>query len=352
MHYLIRTILIAGCLIGLASWTIFGQDQSEPLFIIRVEGKSGFIDRTGKIIIKPIFENVQEFEDDRAPAQIEKKWGFIDRSGKFIIEPVFDEIRWSFSEGLTPVLIGSKWGYIDESGKIVIEPSLEYGHRFREGRAVINIGRNETLSHGLINLEGKLVTDKKFNWSAWSFSEGLLSVRIGDKWGFVDLNGEIVIPIKYKEAKNFSEGMASVCLDVKGKNTCGFIDKTENFVIPAQFEECWYFSEGLAAFKKNGKYGFINKKGEIVIKPAFDWLYSFTEGLAAVKKNGKWGFINKNGRFVISPQYDQVWSFRNGLASISFGKWEGGLGYHVMSTYNGKWGYIDKTGAVVWEPTK
>ncbi|ECS1419287.1 WG repeat-containing protein, partial [Campylobacter coli] len=52
------------------------------------------------------------------------KWGFIDKSGKIVIEPKFDSI-WSFREGLVKVGLNGKYGLIDKSGKIVIEPKFD-----------------------------------------------------------------------------------------------------------------------------------------------------------------------------------------------------------------------------------
>ncbi|EDJ0203504.1 WG repeat-containing protein, partial [Campylobacter coli] len=50
--------------------------------------------------------------------------GFIDKSGKIVIEPIFDDI-WDFREGLAGVKLNGKWGFIDKSGKIVIEPIFD-----------------------------------------------------------------------------------------------------------------------------------------------------------------------------------------------------------------------------------
>ena len=50
------------------------------------------------------------------------KWGFIDKTGKIIINPQFDEVDF-FSEGLCAVKIGNKWGYIDKKGKYAWNPT-------------------------------------------------------------------------------------------------------------------------------------------------------------------------------------------------------------------------------------
>ena len=39
------------------------------------------------------------------------KWGLIDRNGKFVVKPQFDDV-WNFSEDLAPVQLNGKWGYI------------------------------------------------------------------------------------------------------------------------------------------------------------------------------------------------------------------------------------------------
>ncbi len=67
------------------------------------------------------------------------RWGFIDKTGKTVIKPRFHEVK-SFSEQLAAVCVGIekgkpgqteepwRWGYIDKSGKVVIK--LQY-HRAR-----------------------------------------------------------------------------------------------------------------------------------------------------------------------------------------------------------------------------
>jgi len=45
-----------------------------------------------------------------------EKWGYIDKTGKIVFEPQFDNAGY-FSEGLAGVRIGKKYGYIDKTGK-------------------------------------------------------------------------------------------------------------------------------------------------------------------------------------------------------------------------------------------
>ena len=122
------------------------------------------------------------------------------------------------------------------------------------------------------------------------FHEGLAAVRVSEKWGFIDKNGNMVINPEYDKAELFSEGLAAVALNGKW----GYIDRAGRWVVKPQYEFADDFSEGFAGVVGNGKYGFINKQGELVIPARFDvrrelrhpeLLVSagrFKEGLAAV----------------------------------------------------------------------
>lgn len=112
----------------------------------------------------------------------------------------------------------------------------------------------------------------------------------GGKWGYS--NGfSIVIPTMYDEIFAFKEGLASVEIDEK----CGYIDKDNNLVIPLMYDTAMSFSEGLAMVCVGEKCGYINKQNEMVIAPEFDAATPFENGEAKVKKDGKWATITPNG---------------------------------------------------------
>ena len=58
---------------------------------------------------------------------------------------------------------------------------------------------------------------------AFSFSEGLASVEIGDEWGFIDKTGSVVINPQFGFASPFSEGLAAVRIGDDMSGTWGFI---------------------------------------------------------------------------------------------------------------------------------
>lgn len=113
----------------------------------------------------------------------------------------------------------------------------------------------------------------------------------GGKWGYSD-GFKIVIPTMYDEIFAFKEGLASVEIDEK----CGYIDEENNIVIPLDYDTAMSFSEGLAMVCRGEKCGYINKNNEVVIPFEYDAGTPFENGEAKIKKDGKWGTITQDGK--------------------------------------------------------
>jgi hypothetical protein len=112
------------------------------------------------------------------------------------------------------------------------------------------------------------------------FSNGLALVSKGDKKGFVNSEGKLVVPLIYDEAMHFNEGMAAV---KKGGNW-GFLDSTGKEAIPFEYSEAYSFTDGFGLVIKNNHFGFIDRSGKIAIPMMYDNASSFSEGLAVVSK--------------------------------------------------------------------
>ena len=57
------------------------------------------------------------------------------------------------------------------------------------------------------------------------FQEGLAPVCIGDKWGFVDNNGELVVKPKFKSVSGFNNGTATCYLEHESYGNYEIIDR-------------------------------------------------------------------------------------------------------------------------------
>ena len=295
----------------------FAQEKfSEGLARVAVKWKYGFIDTTGKMVIPPQFDTAGDFSEGLAMVAVRDNCGFIDRTGKIVIEPRY-ESAFNFFEGLAWVKRGEWQGFIDRQGKDVIWKHHTIIQRFSEGLVSAEIDRK----WGFLDKTGKIAITPQFDL-AQTFSEGMAMVRKGNKYGFIDHTGKIVIPLTYDSPSNgFCEGLAAVGIGKK----YGFIDKTGKLVIPAKFDLVYGFREGLAFVRlEDGKYGLVDKTGKVIIPwPYKDRFPSFSQGLARVQVDDKYGFIDTAGKVVIPPQFDHADNFSEGLAGIRVGEREG-----------------------------
>src|SRR5215831_15485948 len=335
------------------------------LFAVYKDGKSGFIDNTGKIVIPLQFDSANGFSEGLALVTLKGKKFFIDATGRTVFEAKFDIIR-DFSEGLAAVNIGEKriasiglisdpgkWGYIDKTGRLVIPMKFTHAESFSEGLAAVAEGdKGEFINH-----EAKPVFDVPLDVTL-GFREGIAGVLYHGSLAYYDRTGKkISPPLGYgPENHSFSEGLVPV--EIKGKS--GYMDRTGNLVIKAQFEDAGDFNEGLAPVKvrsdettwcppkepgsRNGftmKWGYIDKTGKIVIAPQFESVAGFSEGLVAINNCQEAFFIDKTGERIDLGKYRYASSFAFGLSRVN-----------VMTKQGLLWGYIDRSGKMVWGPVK
>ena len=62
-------------------------------------GNYSFINKKGKVVIKPKYDDVGDFSEGLAIVEKSNKWGFINKKGKEIVKPKYDKVVF-FSEGL------------------------------------------------------------------------------------------------------------------------------------------------------------------------------------------------------------------------------------------------------------
>src|SRR6266536_3309670 len=125
----------------------------------------------------------QQQARDLFPVEKDGKYGFIDRQGKIVIPIQFDGVN-EFHEGLALVTAGKKKMFIDATAKVVINPQFDIVDDFSEGVAAVNIGQTRIPNIGLISNPGK--------------------------WGYIDTTGKLVMPLRFTHAEDFNEGLAAI----------------------------------------------------------------------------------------------------------------------------------------------
>ena len=223
------------------------------------------------------------------------RWGFIDKTGRLVI-PCQWKRTFFFSEGLAGVQDDNEnWGFIDKIGKVVIPFKWKIVNEFHNGLANV---QDDNENWGYIDKTGKPAIPCQWKRTYW-FYEGLASVEgNNENWGYIDKKGKLVVPYQWKEAFCFHEGLAQV-MNADGR--WGFIDKTGKLVIPCQWKRTFFFSEGLAGVQDdNEKWGFIDKTGKVVLPFVWSNVQWFKNGRVRVQTvlGGGWHDIDREGNDV------------------------------------------------------
>ena len=110
------------------------------------------------------------------------------------------------------------------------------------------------------------------------------------KYGYVDIEGNIVIEPKFYHASVFgSNGYASVMVDRERYNM-----NKKGELSPKTFDYTYGNEIGPKLFHDIKKYGYVDNQDNLVIEAKFDYANSFFGAeLASVKIDGKSGYINK-----------------------------------------------------------
>jgi len=158
--------------------------------------------------------------------------------------------------------------------------------------------------YGMLSVTGEIVIEPRYEYLDIFSDEGLARFEDHGLWGFVNENGEEVIPAQYENANNFSEGLAAVKVD----GLYGFIDVTGKMVIEPQFEGVeGGFQFGRCVFSKDSLKGIIDLTGNVILEPTYSAiLITSSKYFVATNSNGKYGIIDSNGEAVVECKYPEI----------------------------------------------
>lgn len=327
------------------------------------------------------------------PVHVEGRAGFMDRTGKVVIPAIYDEVS-AFSEGLARIkvgmtrtsagaLTGGTYGYIDRTGKVVIPPRFEYARDFHDGRAAAREGRDRVY----IDKTGAVVIRGPTGRTE-DFSEGLAAVEVRhDRWAFLKPDGSVAFALPpdadMSDPARFHDGYAAVDFRrSKADRGTRYYDRAGKVVLEIAHRTARNVAEGLMAVRDTAteRWGFMNLKGEWVLKPTWRFAWGFkdgraqvttadgrvhfvdkagevlftapegvdvdypSEGLMRFEKDKKYGYMDITGEVVIPAVWNTPFSHLE--------RFHGGLAL-VATEVDGQphQGYVDTAGKVVWKPT-
>jgi hypothetical protein len=264
------------------------------------------------------------YEEENGFSRFRKKglYGVIDANKKEVLSPIYNYTG-SFNTDFKLVIVrnGPYLGVVNKSNKIIIP--IEYDKiNGPDENGVFKVEKNYKL--GEIDNTGKVI---KVLTLPPTLSK-LTKYKSGEKWGYKNTSGIIVIKPQYDNVSDFYKvsGYDKFYARAIKNGKWGLINKKNETVLEFHYTKIWDFKNDIAIVKKDGRYGYYKAYKGFLTKIKFADAFDFNkEGYLAkvtMKKKGSttYGYINKKGQEVIPPIYNKVRECKNGniLATFSY----------------------------------
>lgn len=244
----------------------------------------------------------------------DKKRGYLNKfSGKITIPARYNH-AWKFSEGLGAVVENSRLGFIDEKGQTVIPFRFYYfattnpktDFQFKGGYC---IAIDSTGKFGLINKSGIWKVKPKYDYIN-SPIDGYRTILLGNKYGLLDSNLKLILPIEYDYIGIEENGIS---LSKDGRQQ--IVSKDLNTIIHSfSFDETAALEYNSGKFDENGEaifvtstfipyrvylnWGIMDRNGKIITKAIYSEIDALSAELFSCKDGNNWILINSKGEIV------------------------------------------------------
>ncbi|WP_338812403.1 WG repeat-containing protein [Bernardetia sp. Wsw4-3y2] len=359
--------------------------------------KNGIIKTNGDWVLELNYSFIEDdiFEAGQELVLIEEnnKVGYADKTGKIIVEPLYDAIESNFSEiyfakkGISEVKKNNLIGYINHEGKQILP--LEFSkvagfYGIYDVKDAVTVAQKQNKKYGTIDRHNNTIIPFEYDFIGMDERNDTLSfVKQNNNWGVINPFGKTVIPIRYSSVKylqkpNTKQALIEVFLD---SAVVSYLDEKGDFLEENPNQNLIIVEQGgkfgiktdinsetflvnpsydfIEEFGKVGKtswakvgikdpknpkqllYGIIDNQGNVVLKPEYLEIGILSEGKIAVQQNNKsrdkqlFGYLDENGKKVIDFAYYKAFPFSDNMAKVD------------LSRAGTKWSYINEKGEVV-----
>lgn len=234
-------------------WTVRVQAQGFTVARDEATGKYGY-KANGIWIIDPEYDRAEAFSESMAVVRKDGKYGYIDVSGRLVI-PVKYQDAGSFSAGLAPVCLYGKYGYVDKSGEMVVPFKYSYAFPFSEGLAAVEL--NGKVAY--IGPDGKTVIPYMLD-SGKPFKDGIAEVTVDGQTKYMDKVGNIFDEVS--EAFSSFSGFARHMIEekVNAWQKKGRYEKTADWMARVNESTRQHMVDSLLGIAQSEYIAFMSKK--------------------------------------------------------------------------------------------
>lgn len=283
----------------------------------KINGKFGVIDHLGNVIV-PFTKNDLDISPDGITAAVDQSnlynVDFFSKTGKKLFNISSSNYVANFKDNIAvKKLISGNYELIDTLGKLIcnsgrLKPSLSGFTPYTDA--------NYKKAIYLTTPDCKIKSYTQYI-DGREFSEnGLAAVKEASsgKWGYLNKNGDLIIPCIYDDVGNFFEGYALALFESKKI----LINANGKVIVNSENDDIGALGDGVVGVKKADKWGYVSaSNGKSFISPKFENIGPFKDGYAWVKTSDKVGLIDKKGKTIIPFQYQFSEHLENGYSVVS-----------------------------------
>ena len=259
----------------------------------------------------PDLKPLKNLDETLVPAQKKDKWGYANAKGKIIIKAVFDEaeefLPVTSEDGTTMLVarirVGDRWGYITRENVYLFEPEFDTISRFDNSASVVaKLGPNISLlgvrSAQSQKLQIPVLTGTVLQVNLSELREfsgnGLAWAARAGRWGILNTKGKWILPCEYDSWADVP-GKELYAIGRDGKT--GMCTKDGQVLIPATYDSILPLSSSFIV-SVGGQSGVLGSDGSVVIEPQFRSVVWDDQLGFVVSNEGQFGRYDANGNVV------------------------------------------------------
>ncbi|MET3029087.1 WG repeat-containing protein [Flavobacterium sp. UW10123] len=201
-----------------------------------------------------------------------------------------------------------KMGLIDSLGNVVIKPNYQYIHNRKDLKNTFEAGIyvNKKFKRGFIDLQGNIIIPFDYE-DVFYLGNNLVRVSKNNKSGVIDLKNKIILPIKYENIMG-----SNAILFVQNKNSIDLFNAEGKQITNFQAFDIEYFQHKRSIVTLQNKNTLIiDTLGNTVLNTIknhkFERILDQDAFLILNTLTKKKGIINSNGQYEIECKYDEIY---------------------------------------------
>lgn len=311
----------------------------------------GLADAHANLLLDTLYSYIDLQEDRYIRAKKDSLYGLFDRSGKVIVPMAYTYLGDIWDTTFMAAEKGGDWGFLDTRGKVL----LPFEYKPRIGASDDRIWVRKDSMYILMDYRFREIKRFSDYDKVFTFSNGFAAVRIRDpndyygvRYGFIDKEGNEVIPPKYNggigAVNRYGVAVAGVrkegitkeyIINTKGEvlsegehyfdlepfgdkliyNTYGtFLSpKTGKPIVDFPYTSVYPLDgdrKDLASARRDDKVGLIDTSLTELLPPEYEHIGAYSNDRMKIKKDNHWGYADEQFRIRIPMIYDDAYYFQ------------------------------------------